>query len=184
MREHGFCFEVATPPLEEPDRLGVDLSPPQRVEAISHFKARSVAAHFGDAVILAGDTLAALGGRVFGKPVDRDGARAILTALSGTTHQVVTGVTLLSARSGERLIRHDTTAVTMKRLTDAEMEAYLDTGAWKGKAGAYGIQDRGDAFIDRLAGSFTNVVGFPMELVTQMLAEWSIDPTPDPPAPT
>ena len=58
----------------------------------------------------------------------------------------------------------------MRRLTDAELEAYLDTGDWEGKAGAYGIQDTGDAFITRIEGSFTNVVGFPLELILQMLA--------------
>jgi septum formation protein len=64
----------------------------------------------------------------------------------------------------------------MKPLTDDEVESYLDTGAWKGKAGAYGIQDRGDAFVTKIEGSFTNVVGFPMELIRQMLKEWGVEP--------
>ena len=64
----------------------------------------------------------------------------------------------------------------MKSLSDVEIEEYLATGAWEGKAGAYGIQDHGDAFVTAIKGSFTNVVGFPMELVTEMLAAWNIRP--------
>ena len=79
---------------------------------------------------------------------------------------------MLEPITGERLIEYDSTAVTMRRLTEEELEHYLDTEAWAGKAGAYGIQDRGDAFIERIDGSFTNVVGLPMELVSQMLSSW------------
>jgi len=111
---------------------------------------------------------------IFGKPRDRADAKRILSAIAGTTHEVITGVTLLDAASGARQIEHDVTRVTMRRLGDDEIEAYLDTGAWQGKAGAYGIQDRGDAFVERIDGSFTNVVGFPMELIERMLQTWGV----------
>jgi septum formation protein len=133
-------------------------------------------------LILAGDTIVSLSGRVFGKPLDREDARSILFALAGTTHHVITGVTLLDASSGDRLVRCDTTAVTMRPISDGELEAYLDTGVWQGKAGAYGIQDRGDPFVERIDGSFTNVVGLPMELVTRMLAECGIQRRKAPPS--
>lgn len=123
--------------------------------------------------ILAGDTVVAIGGRIFGKPADRADAQAILRSLAGTTHRVITGVTLLDAVTGKRLMRHDVTLVTMRPLSDREIADYLDTNAWQGKAGAYGIQDRGDAFVERIDGSFTNVVGFPMELIRRMLDEWT-----------
>ena len=176
MREHGYDVTVVLPPLPEPKHLEAHLSPAQLAEALSYFKASSVSATLDRGVILGGDTVVSLGDRVFGKPVDRDDARAIIMSLAGTTHNVITGVTLLDAQSHARLIRHDSTAVTMKLLTDKEVEAYLGTGAWAGKAGAYGIQDYGDAFVTSLNGSFTNVVGFPMELVSRMLAEWGIHP--------
>ncbi len=121
---------------------------------------------------------------MFGKPLDRDDARTILSNLSGTTHRVITAVTLLDATTGRRLIRHDSTAVTMKPLSDNQLEAYLDTGAWAGKAGAYGIQDRGDAFVESIDGSFTNVVGLPMELLGRMLADWGIQSAKVPAQPT
>lgn len=172
MREHGYNVEVVVPPLEEPSLGATDRSPAQFAEALSFFKARSVAEHVRTGWILAGDTVAALDGRIFGKPADRGEACSILSALAGTTHNVITGVTLLDAATRKRLIRHDVTAVTMKVLSPTDIEVYLDTGAWEGKAGAYGIQDRGDAFVERIDGSFTNVVGFPMKLVAVMLAEW------------
>jgi septum formation protein len=176
MQEYGYTFDIVPPPLEEPDHLAVDATPVQRAEALSYFKARSVAALVHAGIVLAGDTVVALAGQVFGKPVDRDDAKRILSSLSGTTHRVITAVTLLDASTGKRVIRHDSSAVTMRALCDDELEAYLDTDAWAGKAGAYGIQDRGDAFVTSTEGSFTNVVGFPMELVSEMLAGWDVRP--------
>jgi septum formation protein len=180
IREAGYDVEIIPPPLEEPTGPEDHPSPGQLAEALSHFKAKSVAGLVDDGLIIAGDTVVALEGRVYGKPADRADARAILTALTGSTHDVLTGVTLLDARTGKCLIRHDRTAVTMRRMTDVEMEAYLDSGAWEGKAGAYGIQDYADAFVERIEGSFTNVVGLPMELLARMLREWGA-PVPQPP---
>ena len=128
--------------------------------------------------ILAGDTIVSLSGRVIGKPADREDARSILQALAGTTHKVITGVTLLDVAGATRLIQYDSTVVMMRSLCDDEIEQYLNTGAWEGKAGAYGIQDRGDAFVERIDGSFTNVVGLPMELVGRMLDQFGYTRTP------
>lgn len=176
MADAGFTVDVVPPPVEEPGELGADLSPAQRAEALSYFKARSVVARVTGGVIIAGDTIAALGDRVFGKPVDRDDAREILLSLTGTEHEVITGVTLLDPQSDRRRLAHDRTLVTMRPMRDEELEAYLDSDAWKGKAGAYGIQDHGDAFVTSVRGSFSNVVGFPMELVTRLLGEWGFYP--------
>lgn len=155
--------------MPEPIDFEEGVTPVERAKASSEFKAQSVAGLVGTGWVLAADTIAALGNRVFGKPLDRDDARHILQSLSGTTHQVITGVTLLDASSGAKLIRHDSTDVLMRRLTESEIEEYLNTSAWAGKAGAYGIQDKGDAFVERIEGSFTNVVGLPMELLAEML---------------
>jgi len=174
MREHGYVFDIIEPPLHEPDHLAEVTAPAQRAEALSYFKARSVATLVRNAMIIAGDTVVAVEGEILGKPQDREDARRILGMLSGTTHAVITAVTLLDAATGKRSIEHDSTSVTMKPLSPNELDAYLETGAWKGKAGAYGIQDHDDDFVTTTHGSFTNVVGFPMELVTRMLAGWGI----------
>lgn len=172
MREYGYDVEIIEPPVDEPAGLSGTASVYELARAVSHFKAQAVAPLAPDAWIMAGDTIAALDGTLFGKPRDRADAERILSAIAGTTHEVITGVTLLDAETGARQIEHDVTRVTMRPLGDHQMEAYLDTGAWQGKAGAYGIQDRGDAFVESIEGSFTNVVGFPMELVAHMLEAW------------
>ncbi len=173
LRDAGYAFTVVTPPLHEPDQIGPGVPPAQQAEALSFFKARSVTHQVCEGLILAADTIVASAGQVFGKPADLHEARKILQALSGTTHQVVTGVTLLDAASRRRLIQHDITRVTMRTLAPEALERYLDSGAWEGKAGAYGIQDRADPFVARIQGSFSNVVGLPLELLERMLAEWA-----------
>lgn len=193
LAEHGYRFDVIVPPIEEPKRLSPELPPAQLAQALSYLKARSVAEQLiGDVdssraqaasssaqgsppslangLILAADTIAAYGQEIFGKPSDVDDARRILLEITGTSHDVITGVTLLDAATGERRIDHVCTCVTMKTLTEYEMQEYLDTQAWVGKAGAYGIQDTGDQFVTAIDGSFTNVVGLPMELVNDWLS--------------
>lgn len=168
----GYAFDVIAPTVEEPTTLPPGVSPAAFAEAISLSKAESVAAKVHAGTILAADTVAAIGHTIFGKPADREDAARILSALCGSTHDVITGVTLLDAATGRRLVRHDLTRVTMRRMTAPELASYLDSQAWQGKAGAYGIQDHGDEFVTALQGSFTNVVGLPIELLSRMLEEW------------
>lgn len=177
LRDAGYLFEIACPAITEPERLPGNPTPARLAEALSYLKARSLAEQLRDGVILAGDTVAALNGRVFGKPADRADARRILSSLMGTTHHVITAITVLDASTRRRRIDHACTAVTMHTMTETELTTYLDSGDWAGKAGAYGIQDHGDAFVAALDGSFSNVVGLPMELVSQMLTEFGITPT-------
>jgi septum formation protein len=172
LRKHGYDFRIIEPPHQEPSYEDDNLTPAQHAEALSHFKAASVAPRLLEGWVLGADTLTVLGGEVFGKPKDRADARRILQLLGGTIHQVITGVTLLDAPSRRRLIRHDITAVTMRALSAAQLETYLDSNEWQGKAGAYGIQDSADEFVDHIKGSFTNVVGLPMELLDEMLREF------------
>lgn len=176
LREYDYEFDIVVAPVEEPERLEDATAPAELAEALSHFKARAVADGLDRGVVLGADTVAALGETIFGKPSDEEDARRILQSLSGTRHDVITGVTLLDAESGKRETRHARTGVVMKPLSEKELDDYLATGAWQGKAGAYGIQDYGDAFVERIEGSFTNVVGLPMELLTSMLDGWGIKP--------
>lgn len=178
LRDYGYVFDVVVSPFEEPSDLPGAATPIDFARGVSLFKAERVRELVTDAWVLAGDTVVALGCTMFGKPTDRDDARRMIEALSGTTQDVVTGVTLLDAKTGRCRTEHSLTRVTMRPLGNDEIEAYLDSRAWIGKAGAYGIQDRGDAFITRVEGSFTNVVGFPMELVVRMLNDWGLSRSP------
>lgn len=118
-------------------------------------------------VVLCADTTVALGRRILGKPADAAEAAAFLVALAGRRHKVITAV---AVRRGERLWeRVVETTVQMKRLSDAELNGYLASGEWEGKAGAYAIQGRAGAFIPWLQGSFTGVVGLPVAETAQLL---------------
>lgn len=130
-------------------------------------KAAAVAAGPED-VVLCADTTVALGRRILGKPADAGEAAAFLLALGGRRHQVVTAV---AVRRGDRVrVREVVSAVKMKRLSDAELNAYLDSGEWQGKAGGYGIQGLASAFIPWTSGSFTGIVGLPLAETAAMLA--------------
>ena len=174
LRGMGLRFEIRIPTVFEPEPRSPGQIPKHWAEALSYFKARSVAKDLTGGFVLGADTIVSLGDEIIGKPADLDDARRILNALVGTTHDVITGVTLLNVETGARLIRHQTTAVTMKPMFEDTLERYLESGLWEGKAGAYGIQDSSDANIERLEGSYSNVVGLPIELVEQLCADAGI----------
>ncbi|WP_107495333.1 Maf family protein [Thalassobius sp. I31.1] len=120
-----------------------------------------------DEAVLSADTIVALGRRILGKPADADQARDYLRMLSGRRHSVTTAVAL---RANDRIWQKaSTTALRMKRLSDADIEAYIATGEWEGKAGAYGIQGYAGQFIPWINGSYTGVVGLPLTETAGML---------------
>ena len=174
LSESGYRFTVVSPTLQEPQDLHKSLTPAQQAEALAYFKARAVVESLQpDVPVLGADTVVALNNRIFGKPANPADARAMLGQLSGTRHAVITGVALLSP-TGDRLIASETTYVQMRRLTDEELDAYIASEDWQGKAGGYGIQSSGDEFIDRIDGSFSNVVGLPMDLVKDLFAQLTL----------
>lgn len=125
-------------------------------------------------VVLTADTTVAVGRRILGKPADEEEARAFLALLGGRRHKVVTAVAL---RSSERLWERDSvTTLRMRRLERAEIDAYLATGDWRGKAGGYGIQGPAGAFIPWLQGSYTGVVGLPLAETAGLLRAAGILP--------
>jgi septum formation protein len=124
--------------------------------------AKATAAAQADAVVLAADTVVAAGRRLLGKAESEDEARRWLTLLSGRAHQVITGV---AVRTPHGVMRHRVvlTRVRFARLTSADITAYVESGEWRGKAGAYGIQGRAERFVASLNGSYSNVVGLPLQ---------------------
>ena len=168
LAEAGVAFEVIAPRLAEPAEGLGGVSPTQQAEAAAYFKARSVAEEHPAAVVLGADTVVAADGHVLGKPAEHAEALQMLRTLSGTRHAVTTGVALLGPGSRRR-ISSATTYVTMRDISEAEAEAYVASGEWADKAGGYAIQETADRFVKVVDGSFTNVVGLPMELVGRML---------------
>jgi septum formation protein len=135
-------------------------------QRIARQKAEAVAAGHDD-VVLCADTTVALGRRILGKPADAGEAAQFLLALSGRRHKVITAVAV--RRGGQVWQRDVVTTVRMKRLSDAELNAYLASGDWQGKAGGYGIQGMAGAFIPWINGSFTAVVGLPLAEAAALL---------------
>jgi septum formation protein len=134
-----------------------------------------------DEVVLAADTEVVIDGRVLGKPTDRDDAAAMLRALSGDTHEVMTGIAV--RRGTTSRLAQVSTAVTFRPLTDAEIAWYLATGEPSGKAGAYALQGAGAVLVERIAGSDTNVIGLPLAETVALLRELGFDPLRPRPGP-
>ena len=121
-----------------------------------------------DDIVLTADTTVALGRRILGKPVDAGEAARFLTDLGGRRHQVITAI---AVKRGDRIwSRESVSAVKMKRLSDVELNTYLASGEWQGKAGAYAIQGAAGAFIPWISGSFTGIVGLPLAETAALLA--------------
>ena len=142
--------------------------PPAHAIRLAEEKARAVMPRHPGAYILAADTVVACGRRILPKPLDAASARACLKMLSGRRHRVYGGIALASP--DERLtLRRVDSHVTFKRLSDAEIAAYLSSGEWRGKAGGYAIQGRAAALIRWVSGSYSNVVGLPLFETFQLL---------------
>src|SRR5256714_4188362 len=132
-------------------------------------KARSVADEAGDRPVLGVDTEVVLQGLIFGKPADATEAEQMLEELSGKTHVVMSGLCLLTP--GWEVVEHEGTRVTFRELTPRDLAAYVATGEWEGRAGAYAIQRRGAALVCAIDGDYLNVVGLPAALLIRLLAE-------------
>ena len=167
LRQLGIPFDVVAPDYEEHDPPEADAEQLVRDHALG--KARSVAAQAGNRPVLGVDTTVVLGGRIYGKPTDAADAERMLEELGGRTHAVVSGLALITP--GWELVDAEHTRVTFRPLTPRELASYLGTGEWEGRAGAYAIQGRGAALVERVEGDYLNVVGLPASLLVRLLAE-------------
>jgi septum formation protein len=164
LRAAGIEFTVRVANIDE--TVMADESPEEYVLRLSREKARAVALD-GDWV-LGADTTVVVDGEIVAKPVDADDARRMLQMLSGQWHEVLTGVSLLGG--GQVLSEVAVTRVKFAELTDAEIDWYVTTGEPMDKAGAYGIQGYASRFVESIEGSYSNVVGLPVQMVYRMIA--------------
>lgn len=165
LRSAGIPFELCACEVSELESG----EPAQVVQALAHRKAEAAAALHKERLILAADTLVYAGGETLGKPRDAADALRMIRLLSGSEHEVFTGVCLLDSGSDFALVETDVTLVRFDRLSPEEMQRYVASGEPFGKAGGYAIQGRAGAFVSRIEGSYSNVVGLPLHLVRQML---------------
>ena len=149
------------------------LSPLEVCQLNAHRKARAVAKQIPDALVLGADTLVFVDNEILGKPHDQAGARQMIARLQGRTHQVVTGVCLMHLRSHRERIFAESTDVLFHPLNARQIRDYLRQINPLDKAGAYAIQEGGEKIISEISGSFSNVVGLPVEKLREELESWS-----------
>lgn len=165
----GVAFDVSPSPLPEPSRRPPAVGPRAWAAALAYFKARSVADAWPERWVLGADTIVWCAGELLGKPRDRADAQRMLELQASEPGDVVTGIALVrDGAAVERWISVETTRVWMHNSVERRA-AYLDSGDWAGKAGAYGIQTVGDALVARIEGSFSNVVGLPLERLSRLM---------------
>lgn len=174
LRDAGFEFVVIPADINEDDHPP-NLLPADLAEFLAAQKAHAVARKHPHDVVLGADTVVAFGDMVLGKPRDADDARRMLQLLAGTTHVVITGVSVVHAAAGQFTRARVMSAVRMRDLAPAEIDRYVAGGQWQGKAGGYGIQDD-DPFVTRLSGCHTNIVGLPVPETKRLLAQAGVVP--------
>jgi septum formation protein len=167
LEQLGIPFEVVTPRYEEHDPPGAD--PVALVRDHARGKALSVTGKAGDRPVLGVDTTVVCAGRVWGKAGTADQAAEMLDALGGATHEVVSGLCLVTPAWEE--LGHDVTRVTFRPLTPRDIATYVASREWEGRAGAYAIQGLGGALVERIEGDYLNVVGLPAALLVRLLAQ-------------
>lgn len=168
----GLTFTIQKPNIDEEAYNG--LPPQELVKTLSREKALHIARDEDpDTVVIGSDTVVVLDGVILGKPADEADAARMLSALSGRSHEVCTGVTVVQ---GDRVLSHaEVTEVSFRPLTAEEINAYIRTGEPMDKAGAYGIQGLAALFVEGIRGDYANVVGLPVHRLGRMLAEFGVD---------
>ena len=168
LEEMGYVFDIEKPMVNEssvkeqnPEKLAVKLA---------KMKAIEVADKFPDSLVIGSDTVVAANhDEILGKPDDATHAVEILKSLSGTAHRVISGICVYEKDKGNLFAGCETTWVQMRKMTDQEIQDYVDSGEALGKAGAYAIQENGDKFATVIKGGFENVVGLPVDLLKAIL---------------
>ena len=169
----GLTFEIHPSDIVEPPHNVHANKPASEVtQELALLKATSVTQHYDHGLIIGADTLVSLDGELFGKPTDDADALVMLSRLSGTCHEVVTGVALIDAATELNRVWAETTQVYFRQLHSAEINAYIESGEASDKAGAYGIQGRGAAFVRRIEGCYFNVVGLPLASLVEHLSNF------------
>lgn len=173
----GMPFDVVPSQVDEdtPDSWNVV----QVVEGLALRKAQAVydslpPGQSEQAIIVGSDTVVVLDGKILGKPADRQEAKDMLESLQGRTHQVYSGVACIRTTDGASQVSHRATSVTMKPLASKVIDAYVRTGEPDDKAGSYAIQGLGATFIERIEGCYFNVVGLPLALLSDLLADLGV----------
>lgn len=176
LEQAGYVFDVVPSKVDESAFEVENVSSEQYANRLALAKAQDVASLFPSAPVLGSDTIVDLDGEIIGKPDDAAHAEEITRKLFSKPHKVITGLALVCIEKNIEIVEADTTIVYPHKLTEEQIAEHIRKGDWQGKAGAYGIQEKGDEFVDRIEGSFTNVMGLPMERTSRLLQKIGILP--------
>jgi septum formation protein len=168
----GLRFEVDPSNYEEDIPSG--LEPHELAQKISLEKAKVVASKHQNAIVIAADTFIVFGGRILGKPYTEKEAQKMLKAISGKSHSVITGFSIIDSATNKTLSQSVETKVYIRRLTSEEINAYVKSKEPLDKAGAYAIQGLGAVFVEKIEGDYFNVIGLPLSALTEALKEFGI----------
>jgi septum formation protein len=169
----GLTFEIHPSDIVEPlHNVHANKPVSEVTQELASLKATSVTQYYDHGLIIGADTLVSLDGELLGKPTDDADALVMVSRLSGTCHEVVTGMALIDAATGQDRVWAETTQVYFRQLDSAEIATYIESGEASDKAGAYGIQGRGAAFVRRIEGCYFNVVGLPLASLVERLSNF------------
>lgn len=166
MKQLGIKFKLEDPEDAENSSSPIPL---KRVQENSHNKAMIIAQKYKKGLILAADTIVIIDGMIFEKPIDAEDAKLMLKKLSGRTHEVITGISIINAFTLKELYDFEVTRVTIKDLTESEIDSYILSSESMDKAGAYAAQNLGALLIEKIDGCYFNVVGLPISKLHNML---------------
>ncbi|HHT9111715.1 MAG: septum formation protein Maf [Planctomycetes bacterium] len=173
LKSLGYHFDIIPHDIEE--CIHGNVLPTELVLNLAFLKASDVARRVCDAVIVSADTIIVHEKGILGKPKDVSDAKRILSILSNSEHDVISGVCVMASPSRKKMLRIERTHIKMKSIKDEEIDRYILTGEPMDKAGAYAIQGEGGKFIEKIDGSYSNAVGLPLELLQEMLNHFMND---------
>lgn len=166
----GLSFVIDSSDVDESFAPG---TPPQQVvQMLALRKASAVAHKYNEGLVIGSDTIVVLNDEILGKPSDDADAYHMLSKLQAQTHQVLSGVAIVNASTGESKVSFSCTEVTMRALSDKQIHKYVQSGEPRDKAGAYAIQGLGSTIVERISGDYFTVVGLPLCLLNQMMTEF------------
>lgn len=169
LEEAGLSFETIVSSVDESLFSTDGITSIEHTMILALEKAKDIASKHPDKLVIGADTVVDCNGLIIGKPEDAAHAEQITRMLFSQPHLVITGVALVRISDNTEIVKSATTVVYPKMLTEAQIADHITNGIWQGKAGAYGIQETGDEFVERIEGSYTNVIGLPMEMIKEML---------------
>ena len=169
LRKHGIEVRIHVSNFEE---MVKSARPRELVLHNAKGKARDVARYYKNAIVIGVDTIGVLGKHILGKPKNKSDERRMIKMLAGTAHKVISGLCVINTKTGKEISVVAVTKVVFRKIGAAELEKYLKSNHWSGKAGSYAIQGRAKGFVERIEGDVTNVIGLPMGVLKNILRKY------------